>query len=235
LADEAASYVRDLITSGKLVAGDPVRPEVIAQELEISSTPAREALQTLRSEGFLELSPRKGFRVTQITGDDIRDLFLLNSMVAGELAARAARGASEGTIARIRSIQRELITAALRRDATQLELMNHRFHREINLAAGSRRLAGVIQLVSRWVPKHFYASIEGWSATTVHDHEELLDAFERHDAEGARRLMADHMLRAGEQLAEFVDQRGREQSHGEQDRATFAPAAVEPSASADTR
>ena len=65
LGDEAASYVRDLITSGSLAPGTHVRPEAVASEMGISSTPAREALQALRAEGFLDLAPRRGFTVAR--------------------------------------------------------------------------------------------------------------------------------------------------------------------------
>jgi DNA-binding GntR family transcriptional regulator len=209
LADVAAAYVRERITSGVLTAGDAVRPETIAQELQISTTPAREALQSLRSEGFLELAPRRGFRVTKVTGDDIRDLFFINSVAAGELAARATIKGSESLVERLESIQEKLLQAAERHDPVELELLNHRFHREINLAADSSKLADVIQLVSRWVPPHFYTSIEGWSATTVHDHRQLINAIALRDSERARQLMEGHMRRSGEQLAEYVDERQR--------------------------
>src|SRR5690606_8410532 len=101
LGDEAASYVRDLITSGTLAAGDHVQPEAVAEELGISSTPAREALQALRAEGFLNLAPRRGFTVAMVTGDDIRDMFLVQSWVAGELASRAAAAMTPDAVLRL--------------------------------------------------------------------------------------------------------------------------------------
>lgn len=207
LGDEAASYVRDQITSGTLAPGAHVRPEVIAAELGISSTPAREALQALRAEGFLELAPRRGFTVARITGADIRDMFLMQSMVGGELAARAARNATPELRERLREVHAEIIAAAQRGDLNALEEWNHQFHREINLASGSPRLAWVIQLVSRYAPRRFYASIEGWPETTIHDHSTLLDALVAGDAELARSEMAAHLSHAGEQLAAHVDAR----------------------------
>jgi DNA-binding GntR family transcriptional regulator len=207
LGDVAAAYLRDQITSGNLAAGAPVRPETVADELGISTTPAREALQALRAEGFLDLAPRRGFTVAKLDGDDIRDMFLVQSMVAGELAARAASKATADTIASLERIHRELIDAAKRDDLAALEELNHQFHREINLAASAPRLAQVIRLVSRYAPRRFYASIAGWPETTVHDHTTLLDAIRRGDADTARREMVDHVHHAGEQLASHIDAR----------------------------
>ncbi|MCU1476778.1 MAG: putative GntR family transcriptional regulator [Subtercola sp.] len=207
LGDEAASYVRDQITSGTLTPGAHVRPEVIAAELGISSTPAREALQALRAEGFLDLAPRRGFTVAQVTGDDIRDMFLVQSMVAGELAARTASHISPEQLARLEEIHANLTASARAGDLTALEEWNHQFHREINLAADAPKLAWVLKLSSRYAPRRFYASIEGWPETTVADHAGLLDAVRSHDSEAARSRMVEHVQHAGEQLARHMDER----------------------------
>lgn len=207
LGDVAAAYLRDQITSGNIAAGAPVRPETIADELDISTTPAREALQALRAEGFLDLAPRRGFTVAKLDGNDIRDMFLVQAMVAGELAARAARNATPETIGALERVHRELIDAAERGDLAALEELNHQFHREINLAAGSPRLAHVIRLLSRYAPRRFYASIPGWPETTVRDHHRLLEAIRAGDVDTVRRDMMEHVHHAGEQLASHIDSR----------------------------
>jgi DNA-binding GntR family transcriptional regulator len=207
LGDVAAAYLRDQITSGNLPAGAPVRPETVADELGISTTPAREALQALRAEGFLDLAPRRGFTVAQLDGDDIRDMFLVQAMVAGELAARAATNVTPENVAALDAIHKDLVAAAERGDLTSLEELNHQFHRDINLAANSPRLANVIRLVSRYAPRRFYATIAGWPETTVHDHTLVLDAIRRGDADTARREMSAHVHHAAEQLASHIDAR----------------------------
>jgi len=207
LGDVAAAYLRDQITSGNLAAGAPVRPETVADELGISTTPAREALQALRAEGFLDLAPRRGFTVAKLDGDDIRDMFLVQAMVAGELAARAAANVTPENVASLDAIHKNLVAAAGRGDLTSLEELNHQFHRDINLAANSPRLANVIRLVSRYAPRRFYATIAGWPETTVHDHTLVLDAIRRGDADTARREMSAHVHHAAEQLASHIDAR----------------------------
>jgi DNA-binding GntR family transcriptional regulator len=207
LGDEAASYVRDQITSGTLAPGERVQPEVVAAELGISSTPAREALQALRAEGFLELTPRRGFTVADVTGDDIRDMFLVQAMVAGELAERAVARATPDRIARLEAIHELLTDAAGRGDMVALEEQNHAFHREINLTASAPRLAWVIQLVTRYAPRRFYSTIEGWPRATVDDHAGMLAAIRAGDAARARVVWSEHATRAGDLLASHIDAR----------------------------
>lgn len=61
LSDEVADYVRELIMSGQVRHGEFLRLERVADDLGISVTPVREALLSLRGEGFVTLEPRRGF------------------------------------------------------------------------------------------------------------------------------------------------------------------------------
>ncbi|TCN53647.1 DNA-binding GntR family transcriptional regulator [Rhodococcus sp. SMB37] len=212
LGEEAAVYVREQIISGAFAPGTRVRPEAIAGELGISPTPAREALKALEVEGFLDLEPRRGFTVSKVTGDDIRDIFLVQSTVAGELASRATERVTAAQCARLDEIHASLVSAAERHDLTSLEELNHRFHREINLAAGAPKLGWVIQILSRYTPQRFYTTkgctcSEDWPATTVNDHTEILAAIRSRDSERARTTTLEHVQGAGEQLARHIDAR----------------------------
>ena len=207
LSQEAAAHVRALIMAGELKPGTPVLAESIAEELGISTTPAREGLQSLRVEGFLELIPRHGFQVAPLTGDDIRDLFKIQGLIAGELAARATVAATEQDIEELDALHHELIAAARRHDQQALEEKNHAFHREINLIAGSRKIVWALGLLSRYVPREFYASITGWPQATLADHAALLESIRGRDAEAARAAMHQHIVHSGELLADYFDSR----------------------------
>jgi DNA-binding GntR family transcriptional regulator len=124
LSDDASAYVRNMIMSGQWRPGHTVRPEAIGEALGISATPARDALQALRVEGFLELLPRRGFQVAPLTGQDIRDLFEAHGLIAGELAARAAVRATREDLAELTALHHELLAAAQRRDLALLEAKN---------------------------------------------------------------------------------------------------------------
>lgn len=199
--------MRALIMSGELKPGTPVLAEAIAEDLGISTTPAREGLQALRVEGFLELIPRHGFQVAPLNGDDIRDLFQIQGLIAGELAARAAAAATDDDIKELDALHHELIAAARRNDQRLLEEKNHAFHREINLIAGSRKIIWALGLLSRYVPREFYASITGWPQATVDDHAALLESMRNRDAAASRAAMQEHLSHSGELLAAYFDRR----------------------------
>lgn len=207
LSDEAAAYVRNLIMAGQLRTGEFVRPETISDALGISATPAREALQALKTEGFLRLEPRRGFVVAKLTGKDIRDLFAAQALIAGELAARAALLLDGVTIDRLDELQSNMTRAAAADDSQLVEQFNHLFHREVNLAADAPKLAWTLSLMTRYVPTRFYSTIPGWPQATLDDHSDLIDAFRRNDAAGARSAMIEHIEHSGALLADHFDLR----------------------------
>ena len=210
LGAEAASYIRDLIVSGKLRGGEFIRHDAIAQSLGISATPVREGLLELRTEGLVKLEPRRGYVVVPLTGDDIRDVFAGQALLAGELAARAVKQAGPDDVARLEHLHADLEAAAERGDHDELEELNFLFHRAVNLMAGSAKLAWLLGVSLSYVPARFHSTIDGWPAATVQDHREILEAFRHGSPRAARAAMTRHIEHAGELLAIHIESQAAE-------------------------
>lgn len=207
LSDEVASYLRQAIMAGEYAPGDSVRAEAVGELLDVSATPVREALHTLRAEGFLDLMPRKGFTVAPLVGDDIRDIFEAHALIAGELTSRATERATQTQVQVLRQIHERLLQAAAEGDTEQLERSNHEFHREVYRLSGSPRLRWALGNFNKYVPRAFYSQIEGWPEATAADHGQIFEAIERKDAAGAQHAMAQHIRTAGETLGQYFDRR----------------------------
>ena len=207
LSEEVASYLRQAIMAGEYAPGQSIKAEAIGEQLSVSATPVREALQALRAEGFLDLIPRRGFTVAHMVGEDIRDIFAAHALIAGELAARATARATAADLAELEALHLELMAAAHRGDNEALELKNHQFHRLIYRIAGSNRLRWALGGFTKYVPRRFYSQIEGWPSTTAQDHSAVLEAIARGDADAARAAMARHIENSGELLAQNFDRR----------------------------
>jgi DNA-binding GntR family transcriptional regulator len=201
LSDEVASYVRELIMSGHLRSGEFIRQERIAEELELSATPVREGLLSLKGEGFVELKPRRGFVVAPLSASDVRDLFTAQALLAGELVSRAAARMTPDDLRELNKVHRELRKAATGGDGDAVERLNHDFHRRINLLADAPRLAWMLSISTKFAPRRFFATIPGWSKASAQDHAAILKAITDRDAEQARAAMMRHMENAGELLA----------------------------------
>lgn len=207
LSESVATYLREQIIDGTLKQGDFLRIDAIAKELDISTTPVREGLLLLQSEAFVRLIPRRGFVVTSFSKNDLLDLFWAQATLAAELAARATLKMSEADITQLRKIQDEH-EAAFKSGDPEVARLGHVFHRAINLAAESPRLASTLGSLTKQLPNRFYASIEGQLKDAVDYHPRIIDAIEAQDPEAARSLMFRHVLDGGEHLISMLERQG---------------------------
>jgi DNA-binding GntR family transcriptional regulator len=204
LPEEVASYVRELIVSGKVHPGAFLRIEPIAEAVGVSNTPVREGLLLLRSEGFVKFVPRRGFMVASFTAQDIRDIFWVQAQLAGELAARAAKNI---TPVQVESLERIIEQYDKATDDELLADLGHAFHREVNLAAGSYRLALLLGAVVKQLPNRFYATIDGMVSASRDDHPELVGTLRKRQPRKARSLMERHILERADHLATMFEER----------------------------
>jgi DNA-binding GntR family transcriptional regulator len=116
------------------------------------------------------------------------------------------------TVETLEKLHLELISAAQTNNLERLEAKNHEFHRHINRLADSRKLLWALGMVTRYVPRRFYASISGWPQSTVEDHAKILDAIRSRDPEKIGRAVRIHLENAGELLSSHFDARMRERS-----------------------
>lgn len=200
LADDIARHVRRRIFDGTLAAGSYVRLEQVAQDLGTSSTPVREAMLTLRGEGLVELQPRRGFMVVPVTEQDVRDVSDVQAYIGGQLAERAAKHVDAAALAGLRTIEEEFESASARGDIDRAVLLNHEFHRAVNLAGASPKLAQFMSNVTRYVPENMFPTLDGWTAHAIADHRRILAALDKGDAAAARAAMSEHFTAGVEQL-----------------------------------
>lgn len=208
LSEIVASQLREQIILGKLKQGEFLRIDAVAKALGVSTTPVREGLLLLQSEAFVRLIPRRGFFVNSFSKKDILDLFLAQAMIGAELTARATLKMSKADVARLQSIQSEHEAAFASDNQTLFVRMGHQFHRTINLAAESPRLALLLGSLTKQLPNRFYATIEGQLEESVKYHPLIIDAIKLRDPKAAGSLMSAHLIRGGEYLVEMLERQG---------------------------
>ncbi len=191
--------------TGQVRPGDFIRLDQIARDLGISTTPVREGLLALRGEGFIRLEQRRGFVVAPLSTKDIRDIFAGQAALAGELAALAATTMSRADHQGLIDLQDALEAAAAAGEIARLEALNHAFHRLINRAADAPKMAWLLSVGARYMPRRFYATITGWPDASARDHAAIINALAARDADEARESMSSHVRHAGELLAEHLD------------------------------
>jgi DNA-binding GntR family transcriptional regulator len=179
----------------------------LANEFGFSVTPIREGMMMLREQGYVDLQPNRGFLVRPFSLSDLDDLFLVQSLIGSELAARAAARIDESALEELSVHVVALERAAARGDGPAFERMNDDFHASVNACTGSPRLVWLYDAALP-VPRYF-STVPGWIEVSLRDHRLILDALSEHDAERSRALMSAHVRHAGELLRQHLEAEGR--------------------------
>jgi DNA-binding GntR family transcriptional regulator len=203
LSEEIAGHIREMVMSGQLRPGEFIRLEAIAAELGTSVTPVREALMLLRGEDMVRQLPRRGYVVAPLSRVDVEDLFAVQARLAAELARRAAGRMDGDALAALDELNRSI--ADVRTDAAHLEQLEYEFHRRINTAADSPKLASLLRNASQYLPQRFYSSDPAWRARATRDHDALLAALHAGDADAAAAAIRAHVLDGADRLITHLE------------------------------
>ncbi|MBS1158469.1 MAG: GntR family transcriptional regulator [Proteobacteria bacterium] len=210
LYQEVAERLRQRIFAHELTPGTWIDEQKLAEQYGISRTPLREALKVLASEGLVELKPRRGCYVTEISRQDLDDIFPLIALLEGRCAAEAVNRAKASDIATLKAIHERLEAAAREGRIDAFFEANQEFHRQIQELSGNRWLLTVIQdlrTVLKLSRLHSL-SLEGRLQQSLDEHRLIMAAFESGEAARAENTMHDHLLSGREALAKMQDGSG---------------------------
>lgn len=208
LAADVARLIRRRIFDGDYRAGSFIRLDQLAAELGISVTPVREALLRLGAEGLLTQRPHRGFQVSPVTARDVADVADVQAYIGGELASRAAELIDVTEIDRLAGVQDRLEECYRDGDADRAVALNHDFHRGVNRAASSPKLAQLMSQTTRYALESVYPTVAGWPEQSNHDHRRVLAALRGRDPEAARTAMREHLCAASQPLIEHLQRIG---------------------------
>ena len=139
LADEVYRQVLDAVLAGDLRPGERIVQDRIAQEINVSRTPVREALLHLEQEGILARAGAAGFTVRGISETEVRDIYQAREAIEGYAARLVAEQRSAASLKRIeRTVEREESIAA--GGVEEYFHANRRIHRSIVKETGNEYL-----------------------------------------------------------------------------------------------
>lgn len=198
LADRAYEGLLSAIAEGRLKPGQAIRETALAEELGISRTPIREALQRLARDGLVRLDARNGASVGELSLEAIRELYDLREILEGSTARFAALNA--------RPAERQRLEAILAREADHLgdpaalAKLNKLFHGTLCDAASNRYLSSAVATFSTTLlllgPTTLAASHR--AGESHREHCEVVEAIAAGKAERAEEIMRAHIRRARE-------------------------------------
>lgn len=194
LTEKVYQLLRAQILSGELEPGRELSEAELAEQFGVSKTPVREALATLRSEGFVRTFPRRGYQVVPITFGDVAELFEVRAMLeAGAAELACARITDE----ELDQLDRLADVAYDRYEQPSLKRFiqaNRDFHVAIARASGNERLYQLSVRQIDELERIFYlgARLRDISGETKDDHHEIVRVLRSRDPVAAREIMIRH-------------------------------------------
>ena len=189
-AQHALEWLRRAILRGDLRPGQRVRQDEIAERIGVSTASVREALRILEQEGQLTYLPRRGYLVTELSIDDLEEIYELRAVVEERAARQALPVLDEQALERIMLAARECVEAADAGDVAAELAANRRFHLGILEAPDNPHHMRVIRLL--WESTEAYRALYFNSAeeriAAIQAHDRIIDAVRERDAD---RLVAE--------------------------------------------
>jgi DNA-binding GntR family transcriptional regulator len=196
---------QDIIT-GRFRPGDRLDEQSLAARFEVSRTPIREALMQLASTGLVELQARRGAFVASLSFKDVVERFEVMAALEGMCGALAARRITEPMQRELETAHEDCVREALQENADAYYYANERFHHVIYKACQNAFLAEQAQhLHARLKPyRRLQLRARSRVATSLAEHQGIVDAIRAGDGDRAERLLREHILIQGERLADFI-------------------------------
>ena len=195
LAEMAARKLRTLILTGELQPGERVTEAELTDLLQISRTPAREAIRILSSEGLLVVFPTRGAEVVSYSPEIVRDSIEVVEYLEGIAGRFAAKRATDSEVDEICSLTLEMQAAYRRRDKIRYYTLNQQIHYAILKASHNDVLVEEHQRVNtrlfriRFQPNDSDAR---WKSA-MDEHEAISKALESRQTELLGELLTNHL------------------------------------------
>jgi DNA-binding GntR family transcriptional regulator len=191
-SDLVAATLREFILTGEVLPGTVLRQRDLAERFGVSSTPVREALRSLESEGLVTFDPHKGSTVVEAAVGGVQEKYQIRAALEGLAAELAAPNGTDEDIAELVESNKELGNS--NRSFAEFSELNRRFHFRIYEMASSPLLMSLLRLLWQSIPNVPRTSRP--RSESYHEHEELLCALTERDGEAARRVTQRHILGA---------------------------------------
>ena len=190
--------IREDILSGKYKDNEELKEVAIGEELGVSRTPVREAFRQLELEGLIHIIPNKGAYVTGITVKDVKDIYMIRSLLEG----LCARWATEHiTAEQMDEMEENVYLAefhAKKGHMEQLAQLDNRFHDILYEACDSKMLENQLKAFHEYVlrvRKKTLANAER-ALKSNEEHKGIMEAIKAGNADLAEKLAHQHMINA---------------------------------------
>ena len=206
LHEEVVDRLREMIFQGELPVGTRVPERELCAKFGISRTPLREALKVCANDGVITLLPNRGAWITQLTPEDVDELFPIMGALEALSGELACCNATDTDVAEVRALHYEMAMHYARGDRSSYNRVNQMIHKKIMEIAANPPLLHVYRSLAERIRRARYlanVSINRWDAA-MKEHEAILAALEARDGTLLACLLKSHLLNKREAVKKVI-------------------------------
>ncbi len=193
------------IVSGQIDLGTQLRTDSIAHQLEVSTTPVREALGRLEKDGLVVKTPYQGWFVREFDAEEVRDLYELRAGLESFSIQLACQRITEEELEQLHEHQATGESALKQQDLEAYRIYNRDLHAAFMRAARNSHLALVMSQLTHQSQMLMARTIRvlGRPSRAIEEHRQLIELVSKRAAEPAADLMSRHVLSALEDIFQY--------------------------------
>lgn len=206
LRDAVYHSLKKAIMTGILAPDERLMEIPIANQLGVSRTPVREAIQRLEREQLVIVYPRCGAKVAGITDKDVKDALDVRIAVEIMSVRFASENITPDQLKRLRSINSQIEEAIKAEDVAKISDLDNLLHRMIGEASGNNVLMDIMHQLEEHVLRYRFEYIKSIKANfaIAKEHEQIISAIEDKDVDAASNYMMEHIKRQKEQICKII-------------------------------
>lgn len=207
-SQRALKELRERIFNGDLPAGSDHLESELADLLNMSRTPVREAVLMLESQGLLELRPRKGVRILPVSPEDMSEIYDVLTELESHAAERAAQARyTSDDLSGLAGAIHDMDVALENSDLEAWAAADDQFHSELVRIGGNSRIMAIASMMTDQVRRARNTTLYMRPVPTKSndDHRNVLAAITKGDAETARRIHRLHREHAKQIIIDLLE------------------------------
>ena len=205
-SDVIHDALRTAITRGEIGEGQTLRQDSIAKMFNVSRIPVREALKRLEAQGLVTSVRYKGVVVTPLSQSEIEEIFQFRALIEPELLKFSVPNMTEQSLDHAQSL---CDAFANEEDASRWGDLNRLFHSSLYVDAGKHYFSSVVAGANDRIERYIRAQLimTYGRQRAIAEHQMIVDACRRGDAQAAADITRDHILQASRSLIEVLSRR----------------------------
>lgn len=208
ISSAVAEELRRRIVDGDFGSGFQLRQDALAAEFGVSRIPVREALMQLEAEGLVKIHPHRGAIVSELSTDEIDELFELRALIEPRLLKASAPRLTEADYGRLNEILQEYSSELRAMHISRWGELNTEFHMVLYQHAKQPRSLAIIANLLQESDRHtrLQLSLTQGMERAAAEHADILKLCTQGKIGPACTLLKKHIEGAGQSLRGYLEQ-----------------------------